>query len=145
MSNGAINKKVWRFYRSNLSTIVWDPGRNRPLADFSEGHFTTDDEKVARELARRGYLEIPIDCTTPPNNIILRQPSMQIDGDVPIISPNVGPAIAEQKMKMKMKTSGGAPSRSVSKVPSSSEPQPLALKKTAAKSRTLTRRPKRQR
>ena len=85
MSKGNNNPKARRFYRSNLSTIVWDSVHDRPLADFSEGHFTTSNPKLARTLAEMGYLEIALNATEPPPNIIISQPSFAIDGDVPII------------------------------------------------------------
>lgn len=90
----ASEQKAWRFYRSNLSTIVWDPKSEQPLADFSAGHFTTDDPKVARKLRDLGYPEIPLDATEPPSNIIVSQPTQVIDGDVPVIKSLMNQAIA---------------------------------------------------
>lgn len=97
----ASEPKAWRFYRSNLSTIVWDPKLEQPLADFSAGHFTTDDPKVARKLRNLGYPEIPLDATEPPANIIISQPTQAIDGDVPVIkslmNPDIPPTPTQEK------------------------------------------------
>jgi len=93
-TNEASKQKAWRFYRSNLSTIVWDPASGQPLADFSAGHFTTDNPKTARKLAALGYIEIPLDATEPPAGIIISQPTHAIDGDVPVIGALMNQAIA---------------------------------------------------
>lgn len=57
-------KQQFRFYRSHLPTIVW--GGNGKIADFSEGHFTTDDKPIALILLDKGYPQIPLDSTEPP-------------------------------------------------------------------------------
>lgn len=81
-------KQAWRFYRSSLSTIVWNPKTDSLLADFTEGHFTTDDPVVAKKLRELGYMEIPIDAIEPPSNIIIREVTPTINGDVPILQGN---------------------------------------------------------
>jgi len=114
----ASEQKAWRFYRSNLSTIVWDPKSEQPMADFSAGHFTTDDPKVARKLIDIGYPEIPIDATEPPSNIIVSQPTRAIDGDVPVIKSLMIQAIAptptqekavEKNLAARTRSVGGPP------------------------------------
>jgi len=81
--------KQWRFYRSNLETIVWNPDTNSRLADFSKGHFTTDDPKVAKRLKDLGYVEIPLDAEEPPPDIMVRKPQVLPDDiNVPIIRGN---------------------------------------------------------
>lgn len=111
-------QKAWRFYRSNLSTIVWDGKAECPLADFSPGHFTTDNPKVARKLKEIGYPEIPIDATEPPAEIIVRQPAQTIDGDVPVIGALMNEKISptatqekavEQSLMKKTHSTGGPP------------------------------------
>lgn len=74
-----VEQKQWRFFRSNLATVVWDarPGKNCSMADFSKGYFTTDDEEVAAILQKKGYPQIPLNMTEPPN-IIVNQPSPQL-------------------------------------------------------------------
>lgn len=69
-------KTAWRFFRSNLSTIVWDarPGAKQPLADFSKGYHTTEDKAVAKILRSKGYLEIPLNMTEPPE-VVINQPA----------------------------------------------------------------------
>jgi hypothetical protein len=93
-------KTAWRFFRSELSTIVWDsrPGMNKALADFSKGHFTTEDKAVAKILRDMGYVEIPLDMTEPPA-IVVQQPAPQLKTkNVPILkgAGNVTGAAAEQ-------------------------------------------------
>jgi hypothetical protein len=94
-------KKAWRFYRSSLSTVVWDPDNDRPLADFTEGHFTTEDPRVAAKLTSLGYMEIPLDSTEPPPNIIIREIVPTIDGDIPVIAAAAAadPAKIEARMQ----------------------------------------------
>jgi hypothetical protein len=94
--------KQWRFYRSNLSTIVWNPDKENVLADFSQGHFTTDDEKVALKLRSLGYPEIALDAESPPD-IVVNQPTMVIEGDVPIIHPMEDERNVEKKMSFRMR------------------------------------------
>lgn len=103
-------KKAWRFYRSNLSTIVWDPDKDKPLADFTEGHFTTDDPRVAAKLKALGYMEIPLESTEPPPNIIIREVNPTINGDIPVV-PNIAaadPRAVEKRMDAKLKLAQGA-------------------------------------
>jgi len=97
---------AWRFYRSNLATIVWDPNLDKVLADFSTGTFITEDPKVAKKIRELGYPEIPLDATSPPPDIIIQQPAFAIDGDVPIMGKAVGEKLMEQKMKLKTKQVG---------------------------------------
>jgi hypothetical protein len=104
IGNNQEEKKAWRFYRSSLSTIVWDPAKDRPLADFTEGHFTTDDSKVAAKLKALGYLEIPLGSVDPPPNIIIREVNPTIDGDIPVV-PNIAaadPNAIEKRMNAKL-------------------------------------------
>lgn len=105
--NQTEEKKAWRFYRSSLSTIVWDPEKDAPLADFTEGHFTTEDPKVAAKLKALGYMEIPLDAEEPPPGIIIREVAPTINGDIPVV-PNIAaadPAAVEARMNAKLKLS----------------------------------------
>lgn len=93
-------KTAWRFFRSQLPTIVWDPrpGSNKAMADFSAGHFTTEDKAVAKILREKGYIEIPLNMTEPPA-IVVQQPAPQLKTEnVPILkgAGNVTGAAAEQ-------------------------------------------------
>lgn len=100
-------KEMWRFYRSSLSTIVWNPAKDEPLADFTEGHFTTDDPAVAAKLRALGYMEIPLDAEHPPEGVIIREVSPTINGDIPVV-PNIAvanPADVEARMDAKLKLS----------------------------------------
>lgn len=92
-----------KFYRSNLSTIVWDKDKQKPMADFSEGYFITEDENVIKVLKGLGYPEVPLDSTEPPQGIIINQPSRMIDGDVPLMSPAMNEKLMERKMEAKSK------------------------------------------
>lgn len=80
-------KTAWRFYRSNLSTIVWDARNNKRLADFGKGYFTTEDKAVATILRDKGYIEIPLNMTEPPV-MTVNQPAPILNtrnGSVPVM------------------------------------------------------------
>ena len=95
----SMEKKAWRFYKSNLSLIVWDVDSDAPLADFSAGHFTTTDPRVAKRLADFGYPEIPLDAEFPPD-ILVSEKTFAIDGDVPLMRSTIDTeAIMEKKMQ----------------------------------------------
>ena len=70
-------KQEFRFYKSNLPKIVWDPDNQKPLANFEGGSFTTADLRVAQILLDKGYPQIPIDATEPPD-ILVRIPGNSI-------------------------------------------------------------------
>ena len=55
-----------KFYKSNLSSVVWDPEEGKPLARFEGGSFTTEDESVAKILENMGYPEVDLEAETPP-------------------------------------------------------------------------------
>jgi hypothetical protein len=97
---------AWRFYRSNLSTKVWNPAENSLLADFSEGTFYTEDPKVARILRSKGYPEIGLEDEEPPD-IIVTQPTMKIEGDVPILGKGVSEELGQATIMHKSKKTGG--------------------------------------
>jgi len=105
-SKEASNNKKWRFYRSNLSTIVWDPAKDRPLADFTEGFFTTSSKSTASTLRNLGYVQIPLDAKEPPKDIIVNQSATVINGDVPLMSVATGEKLMEAKMKARTKVVG---------------------------------------
>lgn len=134
-------KRARRFYRSNLSTIVWNPEKGTELANFSKGHFTTEDPHVAEVLINKGYVEIPLDATEPPEGIIVRQPTHIIEGDVPIMKPSLSEKLVEQTMASKMKPSSpnasnevtGATDSVVGVVPESKPAKKKSIKKPAAK------------
>jgi len=70
-NNPKVNEKQeFRFYKSNLAKVVWDPDNNRALADFEGGSFTTDDIRVAKILLDKGYPQIPVDATEPPDVLV---------------------------------------------------------------------------
>lgn len=70
-------KQEYRFYRSQLPTIVWDGPNDCVLADFSLGHFTTDNINIARKLLDSGYVQIPLDATEPPP-VLVRIPGKSL-------------------------------------------------------------------
>lgn len=100
------NKKAYRFFRSHLSTKVWDKDNNRLLADFSTGTFTTEDPRVAKILQGMGYPQVPLDLESPPD-IIVEQPNMAIEGDVPVLGVNVNERMGESVMQSRMTQVGG--------------------------------------
>jgi hypothetical protein len=107
--------KQRRFYRSNLSTIVWDPSENSPMADFSEGHFTTDSPEVAARLEELGYPEIGLNETEPPA-VTVNQPTTVLTGNIPIMRGTPPEKLMEDKMKNAMEEVGG-PAKTKAKKP----------------------------
>ena len=97
--NTQTEKESVRFFKSNLPTIVWDPNNDCSLADFSKGHFTTDDERVIDILKEKGYQIIPLDSTEPPA-IIINQATHNIKegSNIPVMSENARPKAVEQMM-----------------------------------------------
>jgi len=77
-----------RFYRATLPTYVWDPDKDKPLAEFVDGQFFTEDDEVAQKLLDAGYPEVSLEATHPPEIIF---PA------VPIITPDAKPAKTEEQ------------------------------------------------
>ena len=49
----------YTFVRGARETVVWDPKKNRPLADFGKkGIFETNNASVAKKLREMGYREM---------------------------------------------------------------------------------------
>lgn len=97
-------KPRWRFWRSQLATIVWDKDKDVALADFTPGHFTTDDPDVARKLHNLGYPQIPLDAVEPPPDVIIRPPAHVIEGDVPVFKGYASESVIDQRVNQKMRT-----------------------------------------
>ena len=86
LNANAMPKTAWRFYRSNLATVVWDNrGSDKALANFRDGYFVTEDKAVANILRAKGYPEIPLNADVPPDVIINQAAPTLKTGDVPII------------------------------------------------------------
>lgn len=100
-------KKQWRFYRSQLATKIWDKEKNRLLADFSSGTFTTDDPRVAKLLIDAGYPQIDLDAAAPPEGVLVTEPVMEIEGDVPVLGAGVKERLGEAAIAGRMKPVGG--------------------------------------
>lgn len=96
-------KKRWRFFKSGLPGIVWDPKKNKAMANFMisepKGTFITDDPKVAKILREKGYPEIPVNAKEPPAIAVIDPGRSLEEGEnVPVMSPNANPILAEAKM-----------------------------------------------
>lgn len=72
-----------KFYRGKLATIVWDPTAGKPLAEFKGGHFTTEDERTAKILLGKGYIEVALKDEKPP--ILPEEPVKDI-GNIKVLS-----------------------------------------------------------
>jgi len=97
-------KKEYRFYKSGLPAIVWDPEKNRAMADFTQegqkGSFTTDNKRVAKHLRAKGYPEISVDATEPPNILVLRPGQSLADGqNVPILKSNISERVGGSRVE----------------------------------------------
>jgi len=99
---------LYRFYRSNLATIVWGKKENKAIAEFVEGQFYTEDPKLAERLIALGYPRISLDATEPPD--ILFKKGEILTGDVKQLPPGITEeailnkerlAAAQQKLKEK--------------------------------------------
>ena len=135
------DKSKWRFYRSNLSTVVWNPDKEDVLADFRQGHFTTDDPKVAAKLKSLGYPEISLDADSPPD-IIVNQPTMEIRGDIPIVRPMEDERNVEKKMAFRMEEVGKPQVVEEEIVKEKPEPKNAKSKPEKKTSKSLPRRKK---
>lgn len=80
---GKSQPKLYRFYRSNLATVVWNPKEGKALARFVNGQFYTKDVEVARKLTEMGYPQVSLDASTPPN--ILFEKGEILEGNIPIM------------------------------------------------------------
>ena len=89
----------YRFFKSHLPTIVWNPATDSVLADFTPGHFITYDPKVAKILRKNGYPEIAMDATEPPN-IIVNQPTrvLKKGASLPVITPGMSEKLIQERL-----------------------------------------------
>lgn len=88
-SGNTKGKERFRFYKSKLPTIVWNPKTGKKLADFNKGHCITDDLEVAQTLLDKGYPQIPVDAEAPPNIIVAIPGQSLRDGEnAPLVGEN---------------------------------------------------------
>jgi outer membrane biosynthesis protein TonB len=88
-------KESFRFYRSNLASVVWNPKAGAPLAEFKRGEFITSEPWIAQKLIDLGYPRVPLDATTPPD--ILFQKGEILTGDIKLLGPNASEQAALNK------------------------------------------------
>ncbi len=69
---------LYRFYKSNLPAVIWDPKKNRSLVEFQKGVFETTDIKVAEKLLELGYPQVSPLAEEPPD-VIVMLPGQSID------------------------------------------------------------------
>lgn len=98
---GTTQQKVFRFYRSNLETIVWDKDNDRPLAEFVNGQFYTKDAKIAATLTAMGYVEIPLDLQEPPDVFFQKGKSLGEGEHAQIIPKGMTEEVALQQEQVK--------------------------------------------
>jgi hypothetical protein len=91
------NQNTWRFYRSNLETIVWDPENDRPLVEFIQGEFITSDPRIAEKLLELGYPRVPLEAVDPPD--VIFEKGHSLEGDVRVLPENVGEVAALNREK----------------------------------------------
>jgi len=93
-------QKLYRFYRSNLATIVWNPEKNKALCEFVDGQYYTEDAQVAQKLADLGYPQIPLDLDEPPDVFFQKGKSLEEGENIPIMSRGVTEdVLLEQEQK----------------------------------------------
>jgi len=96
-------QKLFRFYRSNLASIVWDKEAEKPLVEFVNGQFYTEDETIAEKLIALGYLEVPLDLETPPEVFFKRGRALKEGENAPLMPKNMNEEVALQKEKAILK------------------------------------------
>lgn len=118
---------LFRFYRSNLATVVWDPKQGHALAEFVKGQFYTEDKKVAEKLIELGYPQVPLDAETPPQILFEKGKSLEYGEHKEVMPRGVTEevalrrekqkaeqaALAEKAKKMSKKNGGGKADTSV--------------------------------
>lgn len=89
------NKRLWRFWKSNLPAIIWDKDGECALADFLINEpkytFTTDDERIAKVLQQKGYPEIALDADGPPDIVFDLGHSLEEGENIPVIGGKAQP------------------------------------------------------
>lgn len=88
--------KKRKFYRATLPTIVWNPQAGRAMAEFVNGQFETEDDKVAEYLKGMGYPEVKPDATEPP--LLIPDPVPINQPDVKVMSTNITEKVAAARM-----------------------------------------------
>lgn len=86
---------LYRFYKSNLPAVIWNPEKNRPLAEFQKGVFETKKKKVAQKLLELGYPQVSPLATEPPD-IVLGLPGKSIDTSATSVE-NIRPGAGENQ------------------------------------------------
>jgi hypothetical protein len=90
----ATQNEVFRFYRSNLPTVVWDPEKGKALAEFIGGQFFTEDKRVAGVLQKKGYPMVPLDATEPPDILFEKGRSLLVGEHAKILPPGITEEVA---------------------------------------------------
>lgn len=145
-------QKLFRFFRSNLPTIVWDPDKNRAIVEFVEAQYYTEDEKIAQMLIDKGYPQIPLDLEEPPDVWFKRGRSLADGENVPVMAKNITEDVAadkerrdaEQKRLREKAAQGSAPvvdeeKPMIETVTQSPADATLAQREDAAASKTKTK------
>lgn len=91
--------QVHRFYRSNLSTVVWDAENNKILAEFINGQFYTSDERVIEILSKLGYPEVSLDAENPPDIVFEKGRSLANGEHASILPKGVNENVALENEK----------------------------------------------
>lgn len=129
------NQNIWRFYRSNLETIVWDPERNKPLAHFVQGEFITNDPRVAEKLLELGYPRVPLEATNPPD--VFFEKGHSLEGDVKVLPESVGEVAALNREKAQ-----AAIEKQKAEIKSPADYQKTKIKRRKSTEQTKTTAPK---
>lgn len=87
-----------------MATIVWDSENNCILADFKKGYFITSDKRTIKILKQLNYPEVEIESEAPPKGLVVKQPALELKGDVPIVSSNASEKLVEHKFNQMIKT-----------------------------------------
>lgn len=95
-------KPAWKFFKSEMAGIVWDPKNNMVMAEFKDGVFETEDKNIAVILRNKGYIEIPMDTSAPPETVNV-MPAPVRSGNIPLmpaaaaaLKPAAAEAMADQ-------------------------------------------------
>lgn len=96
----ATQQKVFRFYRSNLASVVWDPDKDKALCEFIKGQYYTEDPVVADKLRNLGYPEVPLDANTPPDILYAKGKSLADGEHAQALPPGLTEEAALQKEQL---------------------------------------------
>lgn len=98
INRGTKPVRKWRFFKSGLPAIIWDPQNDKPLAEFKDGSFITEDEQTAKILKQKGYPEVGLRAQEPPDITVIDPGRSLKEGEnIPILKGNVNEKVGQAR------------------------------------------------